>query len=222
MRQSHIDPSVWSVVPGPPTPQGVWEPVDGVTAIGWVVVYVDDYLVVGSDLVIDSVTETIKAKWQTSEQPTLQYGSNASVAYLSVDVKATPEGFFLSQPSYTEELLEKWSMQECNPIGSLDEVSINECAYEDEEEAGEGPPLYKVREAQRLAGGLNWLATRSRPDIAFYVSQLASAATREPFMAVAMGKRCLRYLAGTRQHGVSLFPHGTSDTPGCRSHRAST
>ena len=66
------------------------------------------------------------------------------------------------------------------------------------------PRIDGVRTAQRLAGGLNWLATRARPDIAFYVSQLASAATRCPDRAIRLGKQCLRYLAGTSDHGIHL------------------
>ena len=61
-----------------------------------------------------------------------------------------------------------------------------------------------MRLAQRMAGGLNWRSTRARPDISFYVSQLASAATRTPLRALALGKRCLRYLSGTRDHGIHL------------------
>ena len=88
-------------------------------------------------------------------------------------------------------------MQECRPVASLEDVQEK---IEDEEE----PPLSEVRLAQRMAGGLNWLATRTRPDIAFTVSPLASAATRAPQRALALGNRVLRYLAGTRTHGLQL------------------
>ena len=62
--------------------------------------------------------------------------------------------------------------------------------------------------AQRLAGGLNWLATRMRADIAYAVSRIASKATRRPIEAITLGKRCLRYLAGTAAHGLSMVPNG--------------
>ena len=88
-------------------------------------------------------------------------------------------------------------MDECRALGSLEDVSNVP------EPDGEPDPE-EVRQAQRLAGGLNWLATRTRPDIAFLVSQLSSAATRCPERALALGKRCLRYLTGTRDHGVVL------------------
>ena len=119
--------------------------------------------------------------------------------YISVNITATPSGFSLDQTVYTADLLSKWSMRECKAIGSLEEPG--DTIEEDEE-----PDEAEVRTAQRLAGGLNWLATRTRPDIAFIVSQLSSAATKAPRGAIALGKRTLRYLAGTREHGILLEP----------------
>ena len=43
---------------------------------------------------------------------------------------------------------------------------------------------------------------------------LSSAATRNPARAIALGKRCLRYLAGTRTHGIVLYPMA-SDGASC-------
>ena len=119
--------------------------------------------------------------------------------YLSVNITAAPKGFFLDQAVYTQDLLSKWSMAECRAIGSLEDPG-------DQIEEDEEPDETEVRTAQRLAGGLNWLATRTRPDIAFIVSQLSSAATKAPRRAIALGKRTLRYLAGTREHGILLEP----------------
>ena len=109
---------------------------------------------------------------------------------------AAAQDYYLSQSVYTRGMLAKWSMGEHRPIGSLDDV-LPETVQENE-----GPLLEDTRTAQRLAGGLNWLATRTRPDLSFYVSQLASAATKQPVRAIAMGKRCLRYSSGTREHGL--------------------
>ena len=49
---------------------------------------------------------------------------------------------------------------------------------------------------------------RARPDITFIVSQISSAATKAPKRALALGKRTLRYLAGTREHGIKLAVSG--------------
>ena len=116
---------------------------------------------------INATTDVIKGRWKVSEKDVATYGSGASVEYLSVDIRALPQGFFLSQPAYTVDMLERWSTSECRPIGSLDEVvegSDSEDGDEDEAE-GDSPALQRVRKAQRLAGGLNWLATRTRPTL---------------------------------------------------------
>ena len=53
-----------------------------------------------------------------------------------------------------------------------------------------------------------WLSGRTRPDVAFAVSRLASQAASNPQWALRLGKRILRYLAGTRSHGLVFKPQG--------------
>ena len=200
-RQSVIDPSVWVIVRADNVAEaaGSGATLGDTGVVGFLVTYVDDFLILGGDALTDRVTDVIKQKWKITEKPKVSYGSGNSVEYLSVNITAYPTGYFLDQTVYTQDLLAKWSMSECRAIGSLEEPGD---AIEEDEEADEA----EVRTAQRLAGGLNWLATRTRPDIAFIVSQLSSAATKQPRRAIALGKRTLRYLAGTREHGVRLEP----------------
>ena len=95
--------------------------------MGWVVVY--DFAIVASDPVIDLVRDVIAKKWRITDKPTISFGSGQKVEYLSVEVHALPEGYFLTQDTYTEDLLRKWSMDECRPIGSLEDVAED---FEDE------------------------------------------------------------------------------------------
>ena len=199
-QQSHIDPSVWTIVKGSVAPEGAGfldRSVKPEDVVGYLVVYVDDFLILGAGSTINAVTETVKSKWKITDKPTLKWGSKLSVEYLSVEISAVSDGWHLSQAVYCKDLLAKWGMEECRAIGSLEDVG-DEVPEEDE------PSPNDVHKAQRLAGGLNWLATRTRPDISFVVSQLASAATRAPLRAIALGKRCLRYLARTRDHGIHM------------------
>ena len=156
-----------------------------------------DFAILSSDPVSDLVNKAIEEKWKVSDKPIVPFGSGKTVEYLSVEIEAVSDGWLLGQKTYCADLLTKLSMQDCRPVVSLGDVPEK---IEDEEE----PPLAEVRLAQRMAGGLNWLATRTRPDIAFTVSQLASAARRAPQRALALGKRVLRYLAGARTHGLEL------------------
>ena len=61
-----------------------------------------------------------------------------------------------------------------------------------------------VRAAQALAGSLNWLATRTRADIAAAVSRMSSMASLAPTAAMTLGKRILRYLIATADVGLVM------------------
>ena len=61
----------------------------------------------------------------------MPFGSKKTVEYLSVEITAASDGWQLSQSTYCDDLLTKWSMQECRPIASLEDVPER---IEDEEE----------------------------------------------------------------------------------------
>ena len=70
------------------------------------------------------------------------------------------------------------------------------------------PPMAQIREAQSLAGALNWLATRTRGDIAFGVRRMSSMSTLAPQRALALGKKILRYLIATPDVGLRMVQAG--------------
>ena len=72
----------------------------------------------------------------------------------------------------------------------------------DEELESEEVDRVAVTNAQKLTGGLLWLSGRTRPDIACAVSRMSSASTSRPNWALKVGKRILRYLLGTKNHGL--------------------
>ena len=57
------------------------------------------------------------------------------VYYLDIKVKQKEDGIFISQESYTKEILKKFKMDDCNPISILIECGIK---------------LFKDDEAERL------------------------------------------------------------------------
>jgi hypothetical protein len=61
--------------------------------------------------------------------------------------------------------------------------------------------------AQQLSGALNWLTTKTRPDIVHSVSRIASLTLKNPDVAVVQAKRVLRYLAGTAGCGLLYRSH---------------
>ena len=69
------------------------------------------------------------------------------------------------------------------------------------------PNEFELQQLQRHAGELNWLATRTRPDIAYAVSLLASSLSKSATWSATLAKKVLRYLSGTREAGL-VYPFG--------------
>ena len=69
---------------------------------------------------------------------------------------------------------------------------------------GQSPPVDKnaeylvsLKRAQEEVGTLQWLAIKSRPDIAAAISMLASMQSRDPDQVVKLTTEVWRFLAGT-------------------------
>ena len=101
--QSAIDPSVWMIVRGDKgknnkslgstgsggnVPEDAGRPlhpqfdaeVQDSRCFGYLVTYVDDFLILSSDPFIEAVKGVSEAKWRTTEKPTVSYGSGCSVS----------------------------------------------------------------------------------------------------------------------------------------------
>ena len=73
-----------------------------------------------------------------------------------------------------------------------------------------------IKEAQGLTGELLWVSLRSRPDIAFAVSQMGQQVTKRPKWAVQVGKHVLGFLFSTADYclnyGSKVGGHGFDDS----------
>ena len=61
-----------------------------------------------------------------------------------------------------------------------------------------------VHRAQKIAGSLIWLSTRTRPDITYAQSRISSMMLKAPKTAVIEAIRVLRYLQGTKHYGLAF------------------
>jgi len=111
-------------------------------------------------------------------------------------------GLFLSQRKYASEIIERDDMAACKssstPVDTKPKLSANSSApYAD-------PSHYRS-----LAGALQYL-TFTRPDIAYVVQHvcLFMHDPREEHMHAL--KRIVRYIQGTLDHGLHLYPSSTS------------
>ncbi|CAK0841691.1 unnamed protein product, partial [Prorocentrum cordatum] len=206
LAQSHCDASVWMATPAlEPKLEADRE------LLGLVVVYVDDFLVIGPDGVIDVVEAKLNTFWACSSQVRIGFDAPGKLTYLSLEVEARSDHFAVHQGQYIDDMLAKWGLQGGNACSTIAFEPVPDRSDHDDE-----PDLAEVKLAQKMGGGLLWLSTRSRPDIAFAVSRLSSHACRAPTWALKLGKRILRYVLGTRRFGLVVRPF--SGSPGA--HRA--
>ncbi|WVZ53903.1 hypothetical protein U9M48_004790 [Paspalum notatum var. saurae] len=119
--------------------------------------------------------------------------------YLGIEVIQSSKGITLCQSAYASKLLEKHGMASCNscktPMDAGLKLSKNSEA-----------PLVDATDYRRLIGSLRYLVN-TRLDLAFavgYLSQFMESPHQDHQDAV---KQVLRYIAGTRSHGLLYAKH---------------
>ena len=83
----------------------------------------------------------------------------------------------MTQEEFIRDVLKTWDMYDCRPMLTPGEPAPVELPEEYEED-GLNPE--DVIRAQKMAGSLIWLSTRTRPDIAYAQSRISSMATKAP------------------------------------------
>ena len=146
---------------------------------------------------------------ETQQDIIKHFSSLFEIAYLGdakfalgLEIQRTSTGYHLSQPTYVDVILKRFGYQNClaaatpgfllppsvgDKASALSEFSLNE-----------------------LAGSLIWLAKCTRPDIAVVTSLVAQQVADPQPIAFQMCSRILRYLQGTRFHGIEFKSTGIS------------
>ena len=106
----------------------------------------------------------------------------------------------LHQTKFVNSLLEKHSLQTCkgNKTVQIDKLPSDE----------EPPTENVVRQLQAYSGEFNWLATRTRPDIGYYTSLLASACSKYATWSQEFAMKNLRYLKNSATQGILITAEG--------------
>lgn len=118
--------------------------------------------------------------------------------FLGLQITYLPDGLFISQSKYAQDIIDKAGMSNCNP-------SITPCVPYSKLLKDEGTPFTYVKTFRSLVGCLQYL-TFTRPDIANSVNsvcQFIQAPTELHFLVV---KRFLHYIKGTLDYGVTFKP----------------
>ena len=168
------------------------------------VVYVDDTIFAGA--AVEELEKEITALGiSTSEQRhTFHLRNEGSVsAFLGIQIEKTgPNTFHLSQTGLIAKVLAATNMTDCN---GCDTPATSDPLHIDKD----GAVFDEAWRYDSVIGMLMYLASNTRPDIAYAVHQ-AARFTHNPRHSHALGiKRILRYLKKTRTEGLIMQP--TSD-----------
>ncbi|XP_022003993.1 uncharacterized mitochondrial protein AtMg00810-like [Helianthus annuus] len=136
---------------------------------------------------INQLKNSMKREFEMTDLGILHY-------FLGMEVNYDNGNIMLSQQKYARNLLDKFKMGNCNAISTPLEYGLRLSKEDPEDEVDQN--LYRS-----LAGCLVYL-TNTRPDTMFEVSKISRFMERPKKSHWETGKRILRYIKGTLNHGV--------------------
>ena len=163
-----------------------------------VVVYVDDLLVTTpSAEALAEFKRGLQTHFDTRDFATVN-------AFLNVGIERHAGGYSLSQRGYTEKILDSFNMCGAKPVATpMDPAKHAVLTERVERTEAESAAMASVP-YRKLVGMLLYLATHTRPDIAFATAILARHMASPRPVHWAAGKRLLRCLCGTVNFVLNL------------------
>ncbi|KAE9261810.1 hypothetical protein PF008_g32756 [Phytophthora fragariae] len=158
-----------------------------------VLVYVDDITV---------ATNCEESKCKLFEELDKAYGlkdQGLLSEYLGIEVEQTSDTVTLRQGKYAREVLETFGYDNAHAVGNPMEANVRLVPLGNNEESDTS---FEYRKA---IGMLMYLATGTRPDLAYAVGQLNRFVSKPSNKHVDALKRVLRYLAGTVAYGKLMI-----------------
>jgi hypothetical protein len=154
-------------------------------------VYVDDIVIAGKSIAaITKVKQLIANRYEVRDLGEMKY-------FLGIEIRQDINAgkIWLGQPAYTEQVLKKFSMENCKSIDNPSATSIKLTKSPEKETFD--TDLYRS-----AVGSLLYLSTKTRPDITYAVSNVAKFCDAPNVQHWNAVKRIFRYLRGTTQYGL--------------------
>ncbi|XP_070664609.1 uncharacterized mitochondrial protein AtMg00810-like [Malus domestica] len=147
-----------------------------------VCLYVDDLIFTGSNpRMFEEFMRVMTKEFEMTDIGLMAY-------YIGIEVKYNEEGIFISQESYTKEILKKFKMENCKPISTPMECGVKLTKHDEGESVD--PTFFKS-----LGGSLRYL-TCTKPDILYAVGLVSRYMENPTTTHLKTAKRILRYLKG--------------------------
>ena len=164
----------------------------------YVLAYVDDLLVVGTDEMRKSFMSQLSEEVLLKETGQLVPGSEHTFLGRRLRHNGDSIDVCMSQ-KYIDAILELYGMKDAKPVATTGTVTINKTVPD----TPLSPDEHKVY--RTAVGKLLWLAL-VRGDIAYATKELSRDVTAPTMQSVAKCKHLLRYLIGTRMCVLRLRP----------------
>ncbi|UYV84151.1 hypothetical protein LAZ67_X001338, partial [Cordylochernes scorpioides] len=159
-------------------------------------IHVDDILSVGSG---DDFEENI---WKRIKREIDITDLGAAKNFLGMEFEYRDDSIFINQKKYIEEILEAYNLRYCNPSKTPLCISTNYDLFENSKSIDQ-------KYYQEIVGKLIYIATRTRPDICYAISNM-SRFNKDPREVHMNGlKKILRYLKGTMNYEL-IYSRGDS------------
>ena len=166
-----------------------------------IAIYVDDLLIAGSNItIINDIKNLFKSSFQMKD-----LGPINNLLGCRILQNMTIPTISMDQSFYTKNILKTFFPEGINPTEvpmSKDTVlSVADCPTSDEEKEN----MFKFPYRQAV-GSLIWLASGTRPDIAYAVSQVARFNANPGIVHWKAVVKIFRYLQGTTNMGIKYSP----------------
>ena len=173
---------------------------EGVVSRGYVCIYVDDILVTADPLAANSFLDALQTVWECSPPETATV--EKAMKFCGYEIQVLPEGGLkLGQPSFVQELINKHNV----------EGEENTAAPKIENPPDEDYDIQTLRMAQAFTGELQWLQSRTRPDLCYIVGCLSRWLHKKPGYVITLAKHTLRYLKKTKDYWLHYEPAKNDD-----------
>ena len=162
------------------------------------VVYVDDIIPISNN--IDMLNEE-KIKLQ-KKFDMVDNGEAHYILGMLINRDRIHRILTISQPNYIKNMLVKFRMDNCKPVGTPLEMGVKFYNLSDDDLP------FNIKLYQQAIGSLTYAATASRPDIAVAVGTLAKYMSNPSEKHWSGIKRIFRYLQGTINYGLVFATDG--------------
>ncbi len=156
-------------------------------------VYVDDIIVSAKhEADVEIIKKSFSERFGIKDLGKLHY-------FLGIQVQQSPQGVWIGQQKYAEDILRKFSMENCVTVATPMETGAVLMQSPVDSQLFDNPRVY-----QSAIGSLLYLANCTRPDLTFAVHKLAQFSKNPHQVHWKSVKRVFAYLKGTVNLGLGF------------------